>query len=111
MLTLLMLVLGPTSRIPRRPNKVRDILGDEAPQHYIDTVNAELKPWYLRPNYSPTDILIDHPEGTVRGGTVPALVERLTAHEHGGLYLNFWSPAELMLSIRPELYQDIFDDL
>jgi son of sevenless-like protein len=67
----------------RKADKLRDILGDEAPQHYLDTVNADLKPWYLRPNYSQTEILID-PDGTVKGGTVPALVERLTAHEHGG---------------------------
>ena len=68
----------------RRGNKPWLILGEEAPQHYQDTVNADLKPWYLRPNYSTTDILIDYPEGIVRGGTVSALVERLTAHEHGG---------------------------
>jgi len=72
---------------PRRGDKVRDILGDEAPQHYIDAVNAVLEPWYLRPTYSQTDILID-PDGGVRGGTVPALVERLTAHEHGGKIAN-----------------------
>ncbi|KAJ7252270.1 ras guanine nucleotide exchange factor domain-containing protein [Mycena rebaudengoi] len=39
-------------------------------------------PWYLRPTYSPTDILVDL-DGSVRAGTVPALVERLTAHEQG----------------------------
>lgn len=41
---------------------------------------ADYQPWYLRPNYLATDILIE-PDGSVRGGTVPALVERLTAHE------------------------------
>jgi son of sevenless len=51
-------------------------LGDE----YADKVAADYQPWYLRPNYLATDILIE-PDGSVRGGTVPALVERLTAHE------------------------------
>ena len=79
-----MMVPPPARPGPRRGDKLRDILGDEAPQHYIESVNDELKPWYLRLNYNPAEILIDHPDGFVRGGTVPALVERLTAHEHGG---------------------------
>jgi son of sevenless len=61
-------------------NKILQILGD-APSHIIDKLNAETKPWYLRPSYD--EILID-PDGKVRGGTLPALVERLTAHEHTG---------------------------
>jgi son of sevenless-like protein len=40
----------------------------------------------LLPTYSPTEILID-PDGTVRAGTVPALVERLTAHEQAGMFV------------------------
>jgi son of sevenless-like protein len=55
------------------------LLGDE----YVDKVAADLQPWYLRPDYSPSDILIE-PDGSVRGGTLPALVERLTAHEQAG---------------------------
>jgi son of sevenless-like protein len=62
--------------------KLEKVLGD-LPTHYFNTVTAEAKPWYLRPNYDPSEIIID-PDGGVRGGTVPALVERLTAHEHGG---------------------------
>ncbi|KAF9049553.1 ras GEF [Hymenopellis radicata] len=37
-------------------------------------------PWYLLPNYDPEEILIDS-DNSIKGGTVPALVERLTAHE------------------------------
>jgi son of sevenless-like protein len=76
------------SKPTRRGNtadKIIELLGSEAPRHYIDTVNADSKPWYLRPSYSQTEILID-PDGSVKGGSVPALVERLTAHEHGGMY-------------------------
>ena len=63
------------------------LLGPETPQHYISKLNAEQKPWYLRPNYDQSEILID-PDGIVRAGTPSALVERLTAHELGGLYLS-----------------------
>lgn len=67
---------------PSRADKIVKIFG-EHPKHIIETINAETKPWYLRPTYSQTEILID-PDGKVRAGTVPALVERLTAHEHSG---------------------------
>lgn len=79
----------PQPKSARRGNtadKIIELLGQEAPRHYIDTVNADSKPWYLRPSYSQTEILID-PDGSVKGGTVPALIERLTAHEHGGNYI------------------------
>ena len=62
-------------------SKLEKLLGTDAPRHYIEIVNADKKPWYLRPNYNPAEIMID-PDGTVKGGTVQALVERLTAHEH-----------------------------
>ncbi|KAI0250783.1 ras guanine nucleotide exchange factor domain-containing protein [Lactifluus subvellereus] len=60
--------------------KLLRVLGD-APTHLIDQLNAKTKPWYLRPNYEESEIQIE-PDGKVRAGTVPALVERLTAHEH-----------------------------
>lgn len=68
---------------PRRADKLAKLLGEDAPRHIIDSLNAEQKPWYLRPSYSPTELMID-PDGSIRGGTMQALVERLTAHEHGG---------------------------
>ncbi|KAF8189868.1 ras guanine nucleotide exchange factor domain-containing protein [Mycena galopus ATCC 62051] len=37
-------------------------------------------PWYLLPTYDPTEIVIDS-DGSVRAGTVPALVEHFTAQE------------------------------
>ncbi|KAI0051128.1 ras GEF [Auriscalpium vulgare] len=69
-----------SSKSPSRADKLIRVLGD-APTHIIDKMNAETKPWYLRPNYSDSEIQID-PDGKVRAGSVPALVERLTAHEH-----------------------------
>jgi son of sevenless len=63
-------------------DKLLRVLG-EAPTHIIDRLNARTKPWYLRPNYEDSEIQMD-PDGKVRAGIVPALVERLTAHEHSG---------------------------
>ncbi|KAH7913434.1 ras GEF [Hygrophoropsis aurantiaca] len=71
--------LAETPSKPRR--KILDFFGEDAPSHYVTLLNAENDPWFLRPKYDPTEILLD-PDGTVRGGTVPSLVERLTAHEH-----------------------------
>jgi len=67
-------------------NKLHRLLGDE----YADKVAADLQPWYLRPNYSPSDIIIEA-DGSVRGGTVAAFVERLTAHEQAGRLIQFAS--------------------
>lgn len=50
---------------------------------YADKVAVDDQPWYLRPNYSPSEIIIE-PDGSVKGGTVASLVERLTAHEKAG---------------------------
>ena len=59
------------------------VLGD-APTHIIDKLNAKTKPWDPPSNYEDSEIQMD-PDGKVRAGTVPALVERLTAHhEHSG---------------------------
>ncbi|KAI9366778.1 ras guanine nucleotide exchange factor domain-containing protein [Zopfochytrium polystomum] len=38
------------------------------------------KPWYLQYDYSPSDIVLNA-EGRVKGGKLPALVERLTMHD------------------------------
>lgn len=66
------------------PNKLHRMLGDE----YADKIAADLLPWYLRPNYNPAEIIIER-DGAIRGGTVPALIERLTAHDQAGLLTDF----------------------
>jgi son of sevenless-like protein len=76
----------------RAADKLIRVLGD-APTHIIDKLNAKTKPWYLRPNYEDSEIQID-PDGKVRAGTVAALVERLTAHEHSG-----WCYAMMLLAV------------
>ncbi|KAF7297796.1 hypothetical protein MKEN_01403300 [Mycena kentingensis (nom. inval.)] len=70
---------------PRAGNsKLAKILGAD----YAATVpappepEAPPKPWYLQPSYNASEMVMD-PDGSVRAGTVPAMVERLTAHEQG----------------------------
>lgn len=63
----------------KQVNKLAKLLG-ETPTHYIKQLNADAQPWYLRPNYDQSEIIID-PDGQVRAGSKPALIERLTAHE------------------------------
>lgn len=70
---------GATAKSPERGHKIKYILGHDAPDAYI--TNAK---WYLRPEHGAKDIWIN-PEGSVRGGTLPALIERLTMHDNRGM--------------------------
>ncbi|CCM04907.1 uncharacterized protein FIBRA_07104 [Fibroporia radiculosa] len=75
---------SPPSKSPPRAaaaRKLVKLLGEEAPRHVLEKYNADSKPWYLRQNYDPSQILID-PDGAVRAGAPAALIERLTAHEY-----------------------------
>jgi son of sevenless-like protein len=64
----------------KRGEKILKVLGGEAPMEYIKQQNQDLTPWYLRPVHGPNEILVN-PDGGVRGGTLPALIERLTMHD------------------------------
>lgn len=66
-----------------RAAKIRQLLGEDAPERYIDNANADSKPWYLRSDYNRDDLVLN-PDGGIRAGTLPALVERLTSHDYGG---------------------------
>ncbi|KAG6819992.1 hypothetical protein H0H93_006695 [Arthromyces matolae] len=71
-------ILG-SLKSPQRPTnsrKLKQLLGKE----YSNKVAADSKPRYLRPDYTPEEILTDH-DNSVKGGTLPALVERLTPHD------------------------------
>ncbi|KAF9454846.1 ras GEF [Macrolepiota fuliginosa MF-IS2] len=59
------------------PGKLISLLGNE----YADKVAAESQPWFLRSNFNPSEIIIDEADNSVKAGTVPALVEKLTAHD------------------------------
>ena len=89
------LLLAASAKSPPRASKLRKILGDDAPQAYIDKVNADFKKWYLRSDHAPEDLQTD-PEGTVKGGTIQALVERLTTHDAPG---RFYTSAFVVCSL------------
>ncbi|EJC97980.1 ras GEF [Fomitiporia mediterranea MF3/22] len=65
-----------------RGTKIRQILGDDAPERWIENANADSKPWYLRADHKKEEIMFT-PDGGIRAGTLPALIERLTTHEYG----------------------------
>ena len=73
---------------PPRGSKLIKVLGQDAPKYYLENLNADSKPWYLRLDYSPSDIMAD-PDGSVRAGTTKALVQKLTCHEHPGTTSSF----------------------
>ncbi|KAG0040391.1 hypothetical protein BGZ82_003116 [Podila clonocystis] len=68
-----------------RREKLRKMLGTDVPMPKPKKKPAE-NPWYLGHDYSMADISFNM-EGHVKGGTLPALVERLTLHD--GLDSNF----------------------
>ncbi|KAF9908666.1 hypothetical protein EC991_009594 [Linnemannia zychae] len=83
-----------SQKFDTRSHKVKKMLGDEAPAPAAKP-KAQEQPWYLGHDYSPADISFNM-EGHVRGGTLPALVERLTLHD--GPQANF--VANFMLTYR-----------
>ena len=70
------LALSPTQK---RSDKIRKLTGDDDAQafHNARVAQANL-PWYLKPSYTADDIKMEY-DGSVRAGTLPSLVERLTA--------------------------------
>ncbi|KAG0043233.1 hypothetical protein BGZ83_011691 [Gryganskiella cystojenkinii] len=68
-----------------RGEKLKKMLGDDAPG--VRQKSAD-QPWFLGHDYSQADISFNL-DGQVKGGTLPALVERLTMHD--GLDASFVS--------------------
>jgi hypothetical protein len=62
----------------------QESIGHDPFLQYVDAASADNKSLNPRSNSSEFKILID-PDGSVRGGTVPALVDQLTAHENAGM--------------------------
>ncbi|KAF9143936.1 hypothetical protein BGX30_014325 [Mortierella sp. GBA39] len=61
-------------RFDNRGEKVKKLLGDEAP------IRATTQQWFLDYDYQ-TDDLVMNGDGQVKGGTLSALIERLTLHD------------------------------
>ncbi|KAF8319038.1 ras GEF [Clavulina sp. PMI_390] len=90
-----------TSRSPAKrkgSNKLMQLLGEEIPM-------AAEKPWYLKPGYTDKELLFTPDGNEIRGGTLRALVERLTYHQATDTAFNeaflitfrsFTTPSELI---------------
>ncbi|KIM74477.1 hypothetical protein PILCRDRAFT_702747 [Piloderma croceum F 1598] len=76
-----------TSMPPVTADKLKELLDCGAPLEDIDFMDARYSPWYLRSNYGHSEILF-HVDGSVKGGTVAALVTRLTSHEYADSTFN-----------------------
>ncbi len=62
----------------RRADKVRQLTGDDDAQAFHNAKQAQANlPWYLQPSYTADEIKLEY-DGSVRAGTLSALVERLT---------------------------------
>ncbi|CCO29169.1 hypothetical protein BN14_03173 [Rhizoctonia solani AG-1 IB] len=73
---------------PRVNNKILKLLGDDAAAELARSGGAitpapivDTTPWYLKPTYNEPPEIQFNTDGGVRGGTLPALVERLTMHD------------------------------
>ncbi|KAF9116944.1 hypothetical protein BGX27_008092 [Mortierella sp. AM989] len=85
-----------------RGDKLKKILGEDAPSR------PSAQAWFLDYDYQREDLILNA-EGQVKGGTLPALIERLTLHD--GLDSNFI--ATFLLSYRSftttkDLFQYLF---
>jgi son of sevenless-like protein len=69
--------------VPKKPRKAKDLtglLGDNIPTIHKDLAKPP-PPSYLRPDYKEDEISMDLADGTVKAGTINALIEKLTAHD------------------------------
>jgi hypothetical protein len=81
-----------TAPLSKQSSKLKRFFGDDAPLPItVEAATANKtavveRPEYLQYDYGPNDIVFNM-EGNVKGGTLPALVERLTMHDY--LDMNF----------------------
>lgn len=61
-----------------KPNKVRQLTGDVNAERFAYVKAAQASaPWYLQPEHGEDEIKVEV-DGSVKAGTLPALVEHLT---------------------------------
>ncbi|KAJ1678464.1 hypothetical protein EV182_003997, partial [Spiromyces aspiralis] len=71
--------------------------------------SAEKKPWYLQYDNPAQDLLLAV-DGSVKGGTLPALVERLTAHDlYNTKYVQTFLLTYHTFCTTPELFELLFN--
>ncbi|ORY03599.1 ras GEF [Basidiobolus meristosporus CBS 931.73] len=64
----------------KQKEKLKKFFGDDAPNTVVTKSASDERPWYLEYDYAPSDVVFNM-EGQVKGGTLVALVERLTLHD------------------------------
>lgn len=81
-------VSAPDSPSKATSRKLKKFFGDDAPAAVVAAAKPAVneRPWFLQYDYHPNEIVFNM-EGYVKGGTLPALVERLTLHDY--LDMNF----------------------
>lgn len=95
----------PRSPMARRSDKVRQLTGDDDAQAFHNAKQALANlPWYLQPTYG-SEIKLEY-DGSVRAGTLPALVERLTVDPLSELCIGYCN-ALAITDILPELTQEL----
>ncbi|KAL0567457.1 cell division cycle-related protein [Marasmius crinis-equi] len=62
------------AKVAKQSDRLLRLLDNDAP------LPPEVKPWFLGPDSEPGELLLDV-DRTVKGGTIKALVERLTSHD------------------------------
>jgi son of sevenless-like protein len=95
----------------RKPgtSKLEKILGREAP--VIHTEQQKQLPAYLRLDHASSAELITNPDGAVRAGTLPALIERLTMHSGTGVSFSFLAHSRTHFQCRREIHRHVHDDI
>ncbi|CAB4380587.1 unnamed protein product [Rhizophagus irregularis] len=69
------------TKSPRTENKVTKFFGEDVPSNLTQpNKQKEDKPWFLNYDYEPSEMIFNM-ESYVKGGTLNALVERLTMHD------------------------------
>ena len=101
-----------TTKMPvTRPDKVRQITGDDEAQAFHDAKLSE-GIWYLRPIYSGEHEIQILPDGSVLAGTLRALVERLTVDfpsKYLTVYIVYYAILKLWLEpIQETRYRQAF---
>jgi hypothetical protein len=67
----------------RRATQCKDlarVFGSDVPQNVLERAHADTRPWYLQSTHNLTEIQMEV-DGSVRAGTVVALVQQLTSHD------------------------------
>ncbi|KAJ1921760.1 hypothetical protein H4219_000493 [Mycoemilia scoparia] len=102
------------------PAKTKQFFGEDAPgapsisatstlsrENSISS-GGEKKLWFLQYDYSPQDLLLAV-DGSVKGGTLPALIERLTAHDfYDTKYVQTFLLTYHSFCTTPEFFEELF---